>query len=252
MTVSIDLSGKVALITGSASGIGREAALLFAKAGADIGVVDLAEEAANDVCDQIKASGQKAIPLITDVTKIDSVKASVDKALKEFGEIDILVNNTGYATTKSFMKIDPAEYDKDIFISLYGTLYFTNAVLPSMIERKYGKIVNTVSDAGRMGERTQPVYSAAKGGVAAFTRALAKDVGRHNITVNGVSPSFTKTSMTAHVLQMVKEEDLAKSYPLGRLGLPIDIANAMLFLSSDLSAWITGQVLSVNGGLYTL
>jgi 2-hydroxycyclohexanecarboxyl-CoA dehydrogenase len=252
MAVNIELSGKVAMITGSASGIGRETALLFARAGADIVVADLADEAANRVCREIEASGRKALPGIADVTDNKAVIALVDKALSTFGHIDILVNNAGFATTKSFMKIDTAEYTKDIYITLFSTLYCSKAVLPAMIERKYGKIVNTISDAGRVGERSQPVYSAAKGGVAAFTKALAKDMGRYNITVNGVSPSFTKTSMTADVLKMVKEEDLVKSYPLGRLGEPIDIANAILFLSSDLSSWITGQILSVNGGLYTV
>lgn len=252
MTVTIDLNGKVAIVTGSASGIGRETALLFARAGADVGVADLVEEGAKEVCQEIEVLGRIAVPLVVDVTDNNAVNSMVHKALSNFGHIDILVNNAGYATTKGFMKIDSKEYDKDIYVTLYGTLFCTKAVLPAMIERKYGKIVNTISDAGRVGERAQPVYSAAKGGVAAFTKALAKDVGRFNITVNGVSPSFTKTPMTADALKSVGEEKLVKNYPLGRLGEPIDIANAILFLSSDLSSWITGQILSVNGGLYTI
>jgi len=252
MAVNIDLSGRVAIVTGSGSGIGRAAALRFAEAGADVVVADIVEEAAKKVSQEVKGLGRQTMPITVDVTDSETVNSMVNATLSTFGHIDILVNNAGYATSKSFMKIDRKEYDKDIYVTLYGTLFCTRAVLPSMIEHKYGKIVNTISDAGRVGERTQPVYSAAKGGVAAFTKALAKDVGRYNITVNGVSPSFTKTPMTVDVLKMVEEEKLVKNYPLGRLGEPIDIANAILFLSSDLSSWITGQILSVNGGLYTI
>jgi len=173
--------------------------------------------------------------------------------LNEYGRIDILVNNAARWTIKLFKDMTPQDYDADIRVTLYGTIYASRAVLDAMTEQKYGRIVNLISDAGRIGEPYLTVYSAAKAGVAGFTKALAKEVGRFNITVNGVAPGTTPTPGSANFIEKAGgEEKLAKAYPLRRLAQPIDIANAILFLASDLSSYMTGQIFSVSGGYTTI
>lgn len=253
MAVNIDLTNKSAIITGSGRGIGRETALLLAQAGAKLTVADLDEASAISVAEEIKAKGGSAIGVKVDVTNFDGPQAMVRAALDAHGRVDILVNNAAVWTTKLFKDMTPQDYDRDIRVTLYGTLYSSRAVLDAMTQQNYGKIVNLISDAGRIGEPYLTVYSAAKGGVAAFTKALAKEVARFNITVNGVAPGVTHTPGAAGFIEGAGgAEKLGKAYPMRRLAQPIEIANAILFLASDMSSYMTGQIFSVSGGYSTV
>jgi NAD(P)-dependent dehydrogenase (short-subunit alcohol dehydrogenase family) len=251
--MNIDLSGRSAIVTGGGRGIGRETALVLARAGGYLTIADLDESSAQAVADEIRAMGGQAVGVRTDVTGAEEAQAMAQAALEAYGRIDILVNNAARWTVKLFKDMTPRDYDADIRVTLYGTLHCSRAVMDAMIGQKYGRIVNLISDAGRIGEPYLSVYSAAKGGVAGFTKALAKELGRYNITVNGVAPGITNTPGAAEFIEKAGgEEKLARAYPLRRLGQPIDIANAILFLASDLSSYITGQILSVSGGYSTV
>ncbi len=253
MPVNIDLSGKSAIVTGSGRGIGRETALLLAQAGAKLTIADVDEASAKSVSEEIQAKGGAAIAVKVDVTNAESPQAMVRAALDAHGRVDILVNNAAVWTTKLFKDMTPQDYDRDIRVTLYGTLYSSRAVLDAMTQQNYGKIVNLISDAGRIGEPYLTVYSAAKGGVAAFTKALAKEVARYNITVNGVAPGVTHTPGAAGFIEGAGgAEKLGKAYPMRRLAQPIEIANAILFLASDMSSYMTGQIFSVSGGYSTV
>lgn len=253
MAVAIDLSGKSAIVTGGGRGIGRETALLLAQAGARLAIADMDETSAKSVAEEIRATGGSAVAIKTDVTRAEETQAMVQAVLAAHGRVDILVNNAAVWTTKLFKDMTPQDYDRDIHVTLYGTLHASRAALDPMMEQKYGRIVNLISDAGRIGEPYLSVYSAAKGGVAAFTKALAKEVGRYNITVNGIAPGVTNTPGAAGFIEGAGgAEKLAKAYPLRRLAQPIDIANAILFLASDLSSYMTGQIFSVSGGYSTV
>jgi NAD(P)-dependent dehydrogenase (short-subunit alcohol dehydrogenase family) len=253
MAITIDLSGKSAIVTGGGRGIGRETALLFAQAGARVTIADLDEASAQRVAQEICAKGGAAIAARTDVTRAEEAQAMAKAALTAHGRIDILVNNAAVWTTKLFKDMTPQDYDRDIRVTLFGTLNCSRAVLDPMMEQKYGHIVNLISDAGRIGEPYLTVYSAAKGGVAAFTKALAKEVGRYSITVNGVAPGITNTPGAQGFIEGAGgAEKIAKAYPLRRLAEPIDIANVILFLASDLSAYMTGQIFSASGGYSTV
>lgn len=253
MSITIDLSGKSAIVTGSGRGIGRETARLLAQAGAKLTIADLDEASAKSVAEEIKAKGGSAIAVKVDVMNAESPQAMVRAALDAHGRVDILVNNAAVWTIRLFKDMTPQDYDRDIRVTLYGTLYSSRAVLDSMMQQNYGKIVNLISDAGRIGEPYLTVYSAAKGGVAAFTKALAKEVARFNITVNGVAPGVTHTPGAAGFIEGAGgAEKLGKAYPMRRLAQPIEIANAILFLASDMSSYMTGQIFSVSGGYSTV
>lgn len=253
MAVTVDLSGKSAIVTGGGRGIGRETALLLAQAGARLTIADLDEASAQSVAQEIRGKGGSAVAVRTDVTRAEDAQQMVKAALDAHGRLDILVNNAAVWTTKLFKDMTPDDYDRDLRVTLYGTLNASRAALDPMMEQKYGRIVNLISDAGRIGEPYLSVYSAAKGGVAAFTKALAKEVGRYNITVNGISPGVTQTPGAAGFIEQAGgEEKLARAYPLRRLAQPIDIANAILFFASDLSSYATGQIFSVSGGYSTV
>ena len=253
MAVAIDLTGKSAIVTGSGRGIGRETALLLAKAGACLTIADVDEATAASTAQEIRALGVSATHVRIDITQPDDAKKMVQAALSAHGRVDILVNNAARWTTKLFKDMTPEDYDINIRVTLYGTLYASRAALDPMMEQKYGRIVNLISDAGRIGEPYLSIYSAAKGGVAAFTKALAKEVGRYNITVNGVAPGVTNTPGSASFIEGAGgEEKLSKAYPLRRLAQPIDIANAILFVASDMSGYMTGQIFSVSGGYSTV
>lgn len=253
MAISIDLQGRVAIVTGAGRGIGCETAQLLARAGARVVIADIDAAGATAAAEQIRAFGGEALGVRTDVTNPDDARALAHAARDNFGRIDILVNNAARWTTKLFKDMTPEDYDANLRVTLYGTLNVSRAVLDAMTEQKYGRIVNLISDAGRIGEPYLTVYSAAKGGVAAFTKALAKEVGRYNITVNGIAPGITHTPGAQEFIQGAGgEEKLAKAYPLRRLAQPSDIANVILFLASDMSAYMTGQIFSASGGYTTL
>ncbi len=252
MSISIDLGGRSAIVTGGGRGIGRETALLLARAGASLTVADLDKASASAVAEEARALGVHAIGVGTDVTNWDDVQRMAQLALSAHQHVDILVNNAGRWTIKLFKDFPVENFDDDIRVTLYGTLYCTRAVLDGMITQRHGRIVNLISDAGRIGEPYLTVYSAAKAGVAGFTKALAKEVGRHNITVNGVAPGTTHTPGAEEFISTAGgEEKLARAYPLRRLGQPLDIAGAILFLASDLASYMTGQIFSVSGGYST-
>lgn len=253
MAVAIDLSGRSAIVTGGGRGIGRETALLLARAGAHLTIADLDVASAEAVAAEARALGVQAIGVRTDVTSVADAQAMALAALAAHGRIDILVNNAARWTIKLFKDMTPQDYDNDIRVTLYGTIHCSRAVLDTMTAQKYGRIVNLISDAGRIGEPYLTVYSAAKAGVGGFTKALAKEIARYNVTVNGVAPGTTNTPGAAEFIATAGgEEKLAKAYPLRRLGQPMDIANAILFLSSDMSSYMTGQIFSVSGGYSTV
>ena len=251
MPVSIDLSGRRAVVTGAGSGIGRAVAERLAEAGAAVGVADLRKEAAEDTAGGIEDLGGRAVPLPVDVTSWEECLRVAARAEEELGAIDVLVNGAAVWTVAKFLELEPEDWAKDVAVGLEGALRVTRAFLPAMVERQRGSIVNISSDAGRVGEPGLVVYSAVKAGVVGFTKALAKEVGRFGIRVNCIAPGTTRTPGAEGLIEMWGEEKIAKAYPLGRIGEPIDIANAVLFLASGLSDWVTGQVLSVSGGYST-
>ncbi|MES5487372.1 SDR family oxidoreductase [Bradyrhizobium sp. INPA03-11B] len=254
----LDLNGKVTLITGAGQGVGRQIALHFAAHNAaGIVVNDYFLERAEQVAREINAAGGKAIAAQADVTDLASVKAMIGKAEQAFGPVDVLVNNAGNAgatpdpdARKPFWETGPEVWNSFIGVNLYGVINCASACIPQMIERKGGRIVTIISDAGRAGEAGLEVYSGAKAGAAGFTRAVARSLGRHNITANCVAIAATLTPAIEARLKANPEmqKKMMEKYVIRRPGLPSDVANMVLFLASDASAWITGQTYPVNGG----
>jgi NAD(P)-dependent dehydrogenase (short-subunit alcohol dehydrogenase family) len=248
MSIAIDLSGEVALVTGGGSGIGEAIATTLAQAGAAVAIADLSRESATRVADAICGSGGKALPVQMDIGDPASIEAAITQLRNELGPISILVNNAATWVVKEFKDTTPAEVDHVVGITLIGTINVTRAALPDVVERR-GRVINTISDSARTGERFMSVYAAAKAGLIGLTKSLAKEVGKDGVTVNGVSPGTTSTpGGSAFIEAAGGPEKLARAYPMGRIGEPQDIANAVLFFASPLSSWITGQVLSVSGG----
>jgi 2-hydroxycyclohexanecarboxyl-CoA dehydrogenase len=242
------LQGKVALVTGAGRGIGRGIAQKFAAEGASVVVTDVLEGSAKAVADAI---GDPAVALHCDVTSPESVAAAVAAALARFGRIDVLVNNAGWDKAGPFVDSDQGEWQRIIGISMMGTLNTSKAVLPLMRDQGHGAVVNIASDAGRVGSSGEAVYSAAKGGVIAFTKTTARELARYRVNVNCVCPGPTDTELFAEVTgdNPKLREALLKAIPFRRLAQPADIANAVAFLASDEASYITGQTLSVSGGL---
>lgn len=248
------LQDKTAIITGAGSGMGRSASLLFASEGAKIAVVDIRPEAGNSVVSEIKDGGGEAIFIKTDLTKVDEVQSMVEQVIQQFGKVDILITNAGWDEIKFFLDQNPDDWKYMVDLNLMHHIYCCRAVLPHMIERKYGKIVTCSSDAGRAGNPGESIYSACKGGVIAFTKTLAREMGRNNITVNCVAPGITDTPLAEEMAAKLPAADkireaVRRATPLGRTAKPEEIANAYLFFASDESSFVTGQVLSVSGGL---
>jgi NAD(P)-dependent dehydrogenase (short-subunit alcohol dehydrogenase family) len=248
MSIAIDLSGEVALVTGGGSGIGEAIATTLARAGAGVAVADLSEQSASRVAKSICESGGTAFAVQMDIGDPASVEAGISRLHSELGLISILVNNAATWVVKEFKDTTPQEVDRVIDVTLIGTINVTRAALQDVVERK-GRVINTISDSARTGERFMSVYAAAKAGLIGLTKSLAKEVGRDGVTVNGVSPGTTSTpGGSAFIEAAGGPEKLARAYPMGRIGEPQDIANAVLFFASPLSSWITGQILSVSGG----
>lgn len=243
--------GKVAFITGGGRGMGRATGLQFAREGGDVVVADILEENAQAVAKEIQELGRRALPVRVDVTSYDEVKAGVTRAQEEMGKIDVLFNVAGWDKVGPFIETTPDLWERIIGINLRGPINVTHCVLPGMIERGYGKIVNVASDSGRVGSTGEAVYSACKGGVIAFTKTIAREMARHKINVNCVSPGPSDTHFFAELVEEKPRlgDALKKAIPWGRLGQPEDMANALCFLADDASEYITGQVLSVSGGL---
>jgi NAD(P)-dependent dehydrogenase (short-subunit alcohol dehydrogenase family) len=251
VSVLIDLSARRIMVTGAGSGIGAACAQRLAEAGADVVVSDLNFEAAQSCADAILARGGRAMPVQLDVS--DQVATErVAAGLAAERPVTGLVNCAAIWKLGRFVDADPSVWQRDIQVILVGTLLATRALLPQIAAAGGGTIVTLSSDAGRVGEYEQVAYSAAKAGVIGFTKALAREVGRQAIRVNCIAPGLTRTPAAAPYIERLTERDIARGYPLGRLGEPTDIADLALFLSSDLSSWITGQVVSVNGGYTTV
>jgi 3-oxoacyl-[acyl-carrier protein] reductase len=260
MTDILDLGGRVALVTGAGQGVGRQIALhLAAHNAGGVAVNDYVLDRAEVVAAEIKAAGGKALPVQADVSNLDSVKAMVAKAEKEFGQkVGVLVNNAGNAGAnpspelrKPFWETGPETWNSFIGVNLYGVKNCAAAVIPGMIERKApGRIITIISDAGRWGDSGLEIYAGAKAGAAGFTRAVARTLGRYGITANAVAIALTATPAVEARLKGDPEvlKRTLEKYVIRRPGRPDDIANMVLFLASDASSWITGQTYPVNGG----
>lgn len=245
------LKDKVALITGGASGIGRAICLTFAGEGAQVAVVDMNLKGAEQVVAEIQAQGGQAMAVRCDVSRFAEVEAAVKQAMNQYQRIDILVNDAGYWSNKRFLELPMAEWDKIVHICYFGVLNFCKAVLPHMIERRSGKIVNISSRLAQTGSIYNSVYAGAKGAIDAFTKSIAQDMGSYNISANCVAPGLTETPAALAGREPQELAELLKDYPLGRLGLPQDVADAALFLASAEANFISGVILTVAGGGYS-
>ena len=244
------LDGKVALITGAARGIGKAIALKFAQEGADVAFTDLViNEAAEETIAEIAAFGHKVKGYASNAASFDETHTVVEEILKEFGHIDILVNNAGITKDGLVLRMSEAQWDAVIAVNLKSAFNFIHAVIPSMARQKGGSIINMASIAGQMGNPGQINYASSKAGLIAMAQTVAKEMGSRGIRANAIAPGFIISEMTNALPEAVREEYL-KNIPLRRGGTPEDIANAALFLASDLSSYVTGQVIAVNGGLY--
>jgi 2-hydroxycyclohexanecarboxyl-CoA dehydrogenase len=240
------LDDRIAIVTGAGRGIGEAIARKLTAEGATVVVTDVDEATAIQTAD---ALGGDSVGLHADVTSRDSVDAMVRQVMDRFGRIDVLVNNAGWDKGEAFLDSEPDTWDRIVQINLYGVFNTLKAVLPIMADQRYGKVVNLGSDAGRVGSSGEAVYSAAKGGVIAFTKAMAREMARSEVNVNCVCPGPTDTALFASMGGDRLREALVKAIPFRRLGQPEDVANTVAFLVSDEAAFLTGQTVSVSGGL---
>lgn len=242
------LRDKVALVTGAARGIGREIALNFARQGADVAVVDISLADAEAVASEIRNMGRRAVAVSGSVGNTEDVETFVGKISAELGRIDILVNNAGITRDTLLLRMKEEDWDAVLNVNLKGTFLCTRAVAKLMIKQKYGRIINIASVVALSGNAGQANYSASKAGIVGFTKTVARELASRNITVNAIAPGFIATNMTDVLPENIKKE-LMVQIPLGRLGSPEDIANTAAFLVSDAASYITGQTISVNGGM---
>ncbi len=242
----MDLSGKVAIVTGSARGIGREIALRLAEAGANIVISDIAD--AEPVAEEIKKMGGQSLAVMTDVTSASDVAGLVEKAIEKFGRIDILVNNAGIARDQLLLRMSDEDWETVLNVNLKSVFLCTRAVLRQMVKQRWGRIVSISSIVGIVGNPGQANYASSKAGIIGFTKSIAREVGSRGITVNAIAPGFIVSKMTEQLSEEQKGEML-KRIPLGSLGTPRDVAEAVAFLASEEARYITAQVLGVDGGL---
>jgi 2-hydroxycyclohexanecarboxyl-CoA dehydrogenase len=244
----MNLKDRWAVVTGAASGIGSAVADKLAGAGANVIVADLQVDKGRARAAEIEAGGGRALFVEVDLTRPESITAFADTVRSRVGAVDVIVNGAGWGRTAPFWDGTPEFWQQLIALNLMGPLHLTKALLPPMIERGGGRIVNIASDAGRVGSLGETVYAAAKGGLIAFTKSLARETARYGIGVNCVCPGPTDTPLMAAVPDKVKDA-LIKAIPLRRLGKPEEVADAVLFFAGDTASYCTGQVLSVSGGL---
>jgi 3-oxoacyl-[acyl-carrier protein] reductase len=249
MEKELKLTGKVALVTGGAQGIGKAVALLLARNGADMVVSDINLEKAEETAKEIEAIGSKTMAIRTDVANLNDVEQMVRSIMERFGKIDILVNNAGITRDKLILRMTEEDWDAVLNINLKGTFNCTKAVVKHMAKQRYGKIVSIASVVGEMGNAGQANYAASKAGVIGFTKTVAREFAQRGINVNAIAPGYVQTPMTEALSEKVKEK-LKRLIPMERLGRPEDVAEAVLFLVSEASSYVTGQVLNVNGGIY--
>ncbi len=244
----LQLTDKIAVVTGAASGIGKCTAQTFCQAGAQVIVADLNEEGGEASAAELRDAGGKASYIPLNLMDDGSIASFAEAALKSAGQVDILVNAAGFSGNQMFIDNTPDFWDQLIRVNYRGPVALTQALVPQMMERGAGKIVNISSDAGRVGSMGETVYAGAKGAVIAFTKSLARELARYKINVNCVAPGPTETPMMAAVPEKVADA-LIRAIPFRRLGQPQDLANAILYFSASESDYVTGQVLSVSGGL---
>ena len=248
------LAERIALVTGGGGGIGRAISLALAADGRAVAVADLREDAAAAVAEEVERASGTALAVALDVTDGDSVGAAVERVTAELGPVDILVNNAGWDELRPFLETDEAFWDRVIEINFKGCLRLTRRVLGGMVDRRFGRLVNIGSDAGRVGSSLESVYSGAKGGVIAFTKTIAREVAGAGVTANAVCPGPTRTPMLEGMAASGEKAErlvasLERAVPMRRLGEPEDVAAAVAFLASERAGYITGQTLSVSGGL---
>jgi 2-hydroxycyclohexanecarboxyl-CoA dehydrogenase len=246
--MDLGLRDKVVVVTGAGSGIGQAIALSLAREGARVVAADLQGDTAAATATTVQSQGGTACGFALDVTNYAQAQAVVQQVVKQFDRIDVLVNCAGAWRVNLFVDSQPADWAFEVNVCFMGVVNCTRAVLDPMIAQQRGKIVNIASDAGRVGEVRQAVYSGAKAAVIGFSKAVAKEVGRYNIHVNCVCPGFTKTPATSERLTPDLEERIVKFYPLRKLGVPEDVAKVVTFLASDGASHVTGQTISVSGG----
>jgi 2-hydroxycyclohexanecarboxyl-CoA dehydrogenase len=247
----VRFTGKTALVTGSARGIGAAIATRLASEGAKVAICDLDDVGAAKLAEALSAPSKQCIGQQVDLADLASVKAAVAKVTEALGPIDVLVNNAGIDRIERFLDSQPATWDQLITVNLRGTIAMCHEVAGSMTERGRGRIVNIASDAGRVGSSGEVVYSGTKGGVIAFSKALAREVAKRGVTVNVVCPGPTDTALLDQVAEASQKlyDGLARAVPMGRIATPDDIAPAVAFFASDEAGYVTGQTLSVSGGL---
>jgi 3-oxoacyl-[acyl-carrier protein] reductase len=244
----MSVSGRVALVTGASQGIGRACAIKLAKAGATVAVAARNQEKLDEVVKQIADSGGKAAAFVVDVGDEDQIKSAFKAALAQFGKIDILVNNAGITRDQLVMRMKRADWDSVLNTNLTSAYFCIQQVIGSMLKQRWGRIVNITSIFGQMGQAGQANYASSKAGLIGLTMAIAREVGSRNITCNAVAPGFIETAMTSGFSEEFRQNAL-KNIPLGRIGTPEDVANAVVFLVSEEASYITGHVLNVNGGM---
>ena len=245
----MELSGKVALVTGAAQGIGKAIAMLLARNGADVVVSDINLEKAQETANEIEGMGRRSFAIKVNVADLKDVERMGEAIVEQFGRIDILVNNAGITRDRLILRMTEEDWDAVLDVNLKGTFNCTKAAIRYMSKQKSGKIVSIASVSGEMGNPGQANYAASKAGVIGFTKTIAREFAGRGINVNAIAPGYIQTPMTDAVPEKAKEE-LKRMIPMERLGKPEDVAQAVLFLVSENSSYITGQVLNVNGGIY--
>jgi 2-hydroxycyclohexanecarboxyl-CoA dehydrogenase len=248
------LQGRTVIVTGGGGGIGGATCRRFAESGARVAVMDLRLDAAEAVAGAIRSQGAEALAIECDITNRSSVDSAMRAAEQALGPVQVLVNNAGWDIFKPFTATQPSDWERLIAINLTGALHMHHAVLPGMVERGWGRIVNVASDAARVGSSGEAVYAACKGGLVAFSKTIAREHARQGVTVNVVCPGPTDTALFADYKAGAGNPEklvqaFQRSIPMGRIGQPDDLPGAILFFASDDAAYITGQVLSVSGGL---
>jgi 3-oxoacyl-[acyl-carrier protein] reductase len=242
------LEGRVALVTGASQGIGHACALALAREGASVAVAARNREKLDELVAEIAAAGGKSAAFVIDVSDEAQVKSGIKSAIGQYGKIDILVNNAGITRDQLVMRMKRSDWDAVLATNLTSAYLCIQQVIGSMLKQRWGRIISITSVFGQMGQAGQANYAASKAGLIGLTMAMAREVASRNITCNAVAPGFIETSMTA-VLSEEFKQNAVKSIPLGRVGLPEDIANAVCFLASEEASYITGHVLNVNGGM---
>jgi 3-oxoacyl-[acyl-carrier protein] reductase len=242
------LEGRVALVTGASQGIGHACALALARQGASVALAARNQQKLDELAQRIAAAGGRAAAFPMDVADEEQVKAGIKVAIAQFGKVDILVNNAGITKDQLVMRMKRADWDAVLNTNLTSAYLCTQQVIGSMLKQRWGRIINITSVFGQMGQAGQANYASSKAGLIGLTMALARELASRNITCNAVAPGFIETSMTA-VLSEEFKQNAVKQIPLGRVGTPDDVANAVVFLASDAASYITGHVLNVNGGM---